>query len=162
MIFLIDGYNVTMNDSATRGAEKEAQRDALVSRLRARGRELLGAGRITVVFDARESLGALAEDAGGVSVVYAPDADTEIVRRCAAAGEGVVVVTDDMRLRARISQDVGRRVEYRGASVVFDAAGRGQVRRRGAGIARETGLPSGANEITEELKRLWLEGEDAE
>lgn len=156
MLFLIDGYNVTMNDPATRDLSKEGQREALLARLAARGRALLGSGSVVVVFDARDQLGVSSETRGSVSARYAPDADTEIVRRAARASGAVAVVTNDMRLRARISQDVSRKVEYRDASVVFEAAGRGEARRDSRPrIAREEGLPSGANEITEELKRLW-------
>ena len=53
MRYLIDGHNVTMRDPATRGLSTEEQRDALVRRLATRGAQLLGAGRITVVFDGR-------------------------------------------------------------------------------------------------------------
>jgi predicted RNA-binding protein with PIN domain len=156
MLFLIDGYNVTMQDPATRDLSKEGQRDALAARMAARGAALLGKGRIAVVFDAHDQLGVSSESRGPVKLVYATDADTEIVRRCAAATEAVVVVTDDMRQRARISQDVARRVEYRGASACFDAAGRGADRKdRRSGVAREEGLPRGANDITNEMKRIW-------
>ncbi len=161
MLFLVDGYNVTMNDPATRGASKEAQRDALLRRLGASGRAMLGAGTIVAVFDAREQLGLSSERVAGVSAVFAPDADTEIVRRCGRANEAVVVVSNDMRLRARISQDVARRVEYRDASSVFEGAGRGEARRdKRPQVAREEGLPSGANDITAELKKLWLDEDD--
>lgn len=156
MLFLVDGYNVTMADPATRELGKEAMRDALTARLAARGAALLGTGAVVVVFDARESLGVSSETVGAVKAVYAADADTEIVRRAAAANEQVVVVTNDLRLRARVSQDVARRVEYRDATVCFDAAeGPRRPAKRGR-IARETGLPKGANDITAELKDLWL------
>lgn len=156
MLYLIDGYNVTMNDPATRDLSKEGQRDGLAARLAVRGGSQLGAGTIVIVFDARENYGVSTEQRGGVRLVFAPDADTEIVRRCSAANGAVTVVSDDMRLRARISQDVTRRVEYRGSSTCFDAAGRGVARKdRRPGIARDEGLPSGANEITRELKELW-------
>lgn len=156
MLILVDGYNVTMKDPATRDRDKEAQRDALVHRLATRGSALLGKGSIVVVFDSRDRFGLSSETCGTVKVVYATDADSEIVRRCDAAGEHVVVVTDDMRQRARISQDVSRRVEYRGASTCFDAAGRGPQRKdRRPRITRETGLPADADEITKDLMDTW-------
>lgn len=159
MVFLVDGYNVAMADPDTRDMDKERMRSDLVARLATRGRGLLGAGRVVVVFDAREQYGLSAEVVAGVHVVYAADADSEIVRRAAAASEQVVVVTNDMRLRARLSQDVGRHVEYRDASSCFAAASPRVGKRARGGIARETGLPKGANDITEELKKLWLDDE---
>jgi hypothetical protein len=73
----------------------------------------------------------------------------------------VVVVTDDLRLRARISQDVGRHVEYRDGSTVFAETMAGAVHAsRKAPLARDAGLPRGANKITEELKDLWLNEDD--
>ena len=59
-----------------------------------------------------------------------------------------------------MSQDVSRRVEYRDAAACFDRADgprRGGKRER---IARESGLPKGANDITSELKKLWLSEDD--
>ncbi len=88
-------------------------------------------------------------------------ADDEIVRRCAGATGRVVVVTDDLRLRARISQDVGRHVEYRDGSSVFAETLQDRVAHVSrAPVARDAGLPPGANKITEELKDLWLTEDD--
>lgn len=154
MLFLVDGYNVTMRDPASAGLSKEAQRDQLASRLRTSGKTLLGAGPIVVVFDARALLGRTSEPAGQVTVVYAPDADDEIVRRAAEGRGKVVVVTDDMRLRARISQDVSRRVEYRDSSAVFASAK--PVRKDVAARRKKDGdLPTDAEAITKEMKRLF-------
>jgi len=51
-------------------------------------------------------------------------------------------------------------VEVREASTCFDAA-RGKPRPKSRGsIARDSGLPRGANAITRELKDLWLGEED--
>lgn len=160
MVFLVDGYNVAMADPDTRDLDKERMRSELVARLGARGRGLLGSGRIVVVFDARGQYGLSTEVLAGVNVVYAADADTEIVRRADAAREQVVVVTNDMRLRARVSQDVGRQVEYRDASSCFASATVPARKDARGGIARETGLPKGANDITEELKKLWLDDDE--
>ena len=71
------------------------------------------------------------------------------------------MVTSDMRLRARISQDVGRHVRFWDSSEVFDDALSARSRKASSTrIARESGVPNGANEITEELKKLWLSEED--
>ena len=49
MLYLVDGYNVTRRDPATSELSLLGQRDALVARLRVRGRDLLGnAGRLSL------------------------------------------------------------------------------------------------------------------
>ena len=161
MLLLVDGYNVTMRDPATSGRSKEGQREELLARLRVHARHLAPGGTIVVVFDARSALGSSSGSEGSVKVVYANVADDEIARRCCGAIGRVVVVTDDLRLRARISQDVGRHVEYRDGSSVFAGtiAGASPASRK-TPLARETGLPPGANKITEELKDLWLTEDD--
>lgn len=160
MLFLIDGYNVAMADPETRELAKEPMREALVGRLARGAAGLLGKGSVVVVFDAREQLGHTAQTVGSVRVVYATDADTEIVRRAGAAREHVVVVSNDMRLRARLSQDVTRRVEYRDASTCFEGATPSRRGSSGSAVRRDSGLPNDADAITAELKKLWLPGED--
>jgi predicted RNA-binding protein with PIN domain len=160
MLLLVDGYNVTMRDPATSGRSKESQREELLARLRVHARRLAPGGTIVVVFDAHSELGRSAGPEGSVKVVYAHNADDEIVRRCCGAIGRVVVVTDDLRMRARISQDVGRHVEYRDGSSVFADRIAGPTASRKASVARDEGLPSGANKITEELKDLWLTEDD--
>ncbi len=168
MLVLVDGYNVTMRDPALADRSKQAQREALTQRLRAIAGRIAPKGRVVVVFDARESLGASAESHGAVRVVYAADADTEIVRRAASATGQVAVYTADLRLRARLSQDVGRHVEYRDVSALFVGtrigAGKGPGQSAGRSGARpphagEVGLPPGAKDITAELEELWLDDE---
>lgn len=157
MLVLVDGYNVTMRDPALAGRSKQAQRDALTERLRALAGRIAPRGRVVCVFDARESLGASAESHGSVRVVYATDADTEIVTRASSATGRVVVYTDDLRLRARLSQDVGRHLEYRDVSALFAGASRGGGDR--PQHAGEERLPKGAKDITAELEELWLDDE---
>ena len=162
MLLLVDGYNVTMRDPATSGRSKETQREDLLARLRVHARALAPGGSVVVVFDAHRTLGRSSGSEGGpVKAVYASVADDEIVRRCAGAVGRVVVVTDDLRMRARISQDVGRHVEYRDSSSVFaeNLAEASRAARR-TSVARDSGLPPGANKITEELKDLWLSEDD--
>jgi predicted RNA-binding protein with PIN domain len=157
MLYLVDGYNVTMRDPATSGRSKEGQREELLARLRVHGQRLAPGGAVVVVFDAHSALGRSSGEGGSVKAVFASVADDEIVRRCGGAVGRVVVVTDDLRLRARISQDVGRHVEYRdGSSVFAETLTAASHASRRAPIARDTGLPPGANKITEELKDLWL------
>lgn len=157
MLLLVDGYNVTMRDPATSGRSKEGQRDELLARLRVHAPRLAPGGKVVVVFDAHSALGHSSDSGGSVKVVYASVADDEIVRRCGGAIGRVVVVTDDLRLRARLSQDVGRHVEYRdGSTVHAETIAATSSRSRKAPVAREVGLPPGANKITEELKDLWV------
>ncbi len=158
MLVLVDGYNVTMRDPATSGRSKETQREELLARLRVHAARVAPRGEIVVVFDAHDSLGISSGDTHPVREVFSASADDEIVRRCGRAKGQVVVVTDDLRLRARISQDVGRHVEYRDGSSVYaeTLAGASDKAPRKAPLARDEGLPRGANDITAELKDLWL------
>jgi uncharacterized protein YaiI (UPF0178 family) len=88
-----------------------------------------------------------------VKVRYArsPESADDLIARLAANGD-VTVVTSDGGL--------ARRVESTGAAVVpsarcFEGA-HGRRRRGGRYPASTVGLPAGANEITRELKDLWL------
>ena len=161
MLFLVDGYNVTRRDPATRSLQLESQRDALVARLRARGGDLLGSGRIVVVFDGEGGPGLSTGGDVPVEVVYAHErsADDEIVRIAAAAQGGVAVVSSDRGLVERVRTH-GRDAIAREASCCFDGA-RAAGRRGSRGtIAREAGLPKGANAITRELKGIWLDNDE--
>lgn len=165
MLILVDGYNVTRQDPATRDLSIEQQRDALTRRIKTRGSALLGRGRIVIVFDARDGIaGGTGESSAGVRVVYActRSADDEIVALATKAAEKVVVVSDDRELLGRVRVHAPHGVEALPASRCFDsAAGQARAKRR-APIAREGGLPPGANKITQELKDLWLNGEEDE
>jgi len=161
MLLLVDGYNVTMRDPDASGLSKQDQREALLARLRVHAQRLAPGGEIVVVFDAHDSLGRVSSSERPVRAVFASVADDEIVRRCANAKGKVAVVTDDLRLRARISQDVGRGVEYRGVATVFATALKSTPGPAGKKrTPRDIGLPRGANAITEELKDLWLTEDD--
>jgi predicted RNA-binding protein with PIN domain len=168
MLFLVDGYNVTKGDPATQGLTLESQREALVARLRVRGLQLLGKGRIVVVFDGdagRVQGGDLGRAATHpVDVVFSRggSADDAIVERAALAREaGVCVVTSDRGLADRVREHVGAQVGIRPREVVFESArGAASAKKRRGSVAREAGLPPGANSITEEMKRHWLDGEE--
>ncbi len=152
MRFLIDGYNVTMCDPATRELAAGEQRSALARRLGARGRELLGAGAITIVWDGRSD--GHGGSSGPVTERYAGDvtADEMIV---ALATPGDTVVTSDREVAERAT---ARGAQVRGADVVFEAATGTRPKRRRR--AADAGLPPGANDITRELKDLWLKDEE--
>ncbi len=154
MRYLVDGYNVTMNDPATRGLGAGEQRDALVARLAVRAQALLGAGRITVAFDGRpDGAGATGS---GIDVRFSGDesADDVIVRLAAAERGSVTVVTSDRELSDRVRAESSAVVL--GAEALFDTV-RPARRTRGRYPAASAGLPKGANKVTEELKKLWLQ-----
>ena len=162
MLILVDGYNVTRRDPATGGLSLIEQREALVARLRVRGRDLLGTGRIIVVFDGQNGPGLSTGGGVPVEIIYAHkhNADDEIVRIAGNATEKVVVVTSDRELVARVRAKAAGESEGREASVCFESA-RGKPRSKARGsIARDAGLPRGANAITRELKDLWLKDDD--
>lgn len=165
MLYLVDGYNITKADPATRSLSLEAQRDALVARLRARGRELLGDGRIVVVFDGAGGAGSSITQGVPVEIRFSRDetADDLLARLAAGAGSRVVLVSSDRELSGRVAVHAARGMETRGRETLFDAAGRGRARRGGSRYPASTvGLPRGANKVTEELKALWLPGDDAD
>ena len=151
MLFIVDGYNVTRRDSATSALSLEQQREALVARLRVRGRELLGNGRIVVVFDGEGGPGLSTGGGVPVEIVYAHkhSADDEIVRIASRAKGAVVVVSSDRDLGRRASERATASVEVREASTclrvgdvlgifVFDLAriaGNGRNQQRGDHLA---------------------------
>lgn len=164
MLYLVDGYNVTHRDPATGSLSLLEQREALVARLRVRGRDLLGSGRIVVVFDGEGGPGLSTGGGVPVEIVYAHarSADDEIVRIAGASKDRVAIVSSDRGLMERAQAHAGARLEARDSSCCFEGAGKGSKRKtssRGS-IARDAGLPRGAGSITRELKDLWLGGDE--
>ncbi len=159
MLHLVDGYNVTRADDATRRLHPDDQRSALMRRLGARGAGLLGRGRIVVVWDK----GHLAEDldVAGVEAVYSLDrtADDVIVDLAEAHGGPVTVVSSDRELGARVRERAGRGAIVLGCSTLFESARPTRAKRRPVRDAYG-GLPPGHAEITRELEGVWLAGED--
>ena len=163
MLFFVDGYNVTRSDPATRDLDLESQRDHLVRRLRARGGPMLGAGRIVVMFDAAQGAPTAAENTAPLTVVFTRTgtADDAIVKAVANTAEKVVVVSNDRELLERVRIHAKGPVESRPASACYEEAGKGSSRKgKKPSPRRDTGVPRGANAITEELKRIWLDKED--
>ena len=164
MLYLVDGYNVTHRDPATSGFSLREQRDALEARLRVRGHDLLGVGRIVVVFDGEGGPGLSTGGSAPVELVYAHSgsADDAIVKLAARAKGPVTVVSADRGLMDRAQAQAGARLTARDPSCCFEAAGKGASRKKRArgGIARDEGVPRGGNAITREMKDLWLTGED--
>lgn len=168
MLFLVDGYNVTKGDPATQGLTLEDQREALIARLRARGEQMLGRGRIVVVFDgdpmtahgsAHERLATYPIEVAFSRGVTADDA---IVKRATrAASELMCLVSSDRGLAGRLRDHLGKRLEVRPREVAYESArGQASARPARAETAREAGLPRNAASITEELKRHWLTDEE--
>jgi len=164
MLYLVDGYNVTKADPATRDLSLQDQRESLVRRMGARAGVLLGSGRVVIVFDGGGVHG-LARAGGTVEVAFSragEKADDVIVRRAAAEVGGVTLVTDDLEIEQRARTHRGGRVTRRMTrSSVFEGASmraRGSTRR---GARSGMGVPPGGNAITKELKDLWLtDGEE--
>ncbi len=163
MLYLIDGYNVTRSDPATRDRSLEEQREGLLARLRSRGRDLLGAGRIIVVFDGAGGSGVSRVPGSPVEVRFSRDAtaDDEIAALAASSRESICLVTSDSDLRERVRAHATGSVTVKPREALYDAAGRGSRRTRGGRFPGSTaGMPKGANRITEELKKLWLDDEE--
>jgi predicted RNA-binding protein with PIN domain len=159
MLFLIDGYNVTRADDATRRLLPDDQRLALMRRLAARGRGLLGAGRIVVVWDKGHRAGD--EDLGGVEAVFSLDgiADDVIVRMAEAEPGPVTIVTADRELKSRVRERKGRSTVVLATSTLFEDAQQTHAKRREPRRDAQGGLPKGHAAITKELEEVWLSEE---
>jgi predicted RNA-binding protein with PIN domain len=163
VLYLVDGYNVTKADPATRDLELEEQRQELVRRLGARSTVLFGRGRVVIVFDGA-SVHGMPKAGGGPEVVFSrsgEQADDVIVRLAAAESGAVTLVTDDLEIEQRVRSYRGARATARlPRSSAFDAAKR---RARGSGDRIPVGglgTPPGGNAITKELKDLWLKDDE--
>jgi predicted RNA-binding protein with PIN domain len=159
MLFLVDGYNVTRADEATRHLLPNDMRLALMRRLAARGRGLLGAGRIVVVWDKGHNAGD--EDIGGVEAVFSLDgiADDLIVRMAETAAGPVTIVTADRELKSRVRERRGRSTVILPTSTLFESAEQTHAKRRPAQRETYGGLPKGHALITKELEDVWLSEE---
>lgn len=156
MLFLVDGYNVTRADEATRRLLPNDMRLALMRRLAARGRGLLGAGRIVVVWDKGHRAGD--EDIGGVEAVFSLDgiADDVIVRMAENEPGPVTIVTADRELKSRVRERKGRATAILPVATLFESAEQAHAKRRPARREAHGGLPAGHAAITRELEDVWL------
>ncbi len=163
MLYLIDGYNVTKADPATRALSLEEQREALIARVRARSPRLLGPGRTVIVFDGEDTHagGHTYATPAGVRFSRGESADDLIVRLAENAEEPVCLVSADAGLVRRLGAKGPGRIEVRDRAVLFEAA-KGRSTRSGAGgIDRDSlGVPPGGNSITRELADIWLQDEE--
>jgi len=156
MLFLVDGYNVTRADDATRRLLPDDQRLALMRRLAARGRGLLGAGRIVVVWDKGHNAGD--ESLPGVEAVFSLGeiADDVIVRMAERESGPVTIVTADRELKSRVRERKGRSTVMLPVATLFDSAEQLHAKRRPSHRQAHGGLPAGHAEITAELEKEWL------
>jgi predicted RNA-binding protein with PIN domain len=162
MLFLIDGYNVTRADDATRRLLPDDQRLELMRRLAARGRGLLGVGRIVVVWD--KGFNAGDESLHGVEAVFSlgESADDVIVRMAERESGPVTIVTADRELKSRVREHKGRSTVTLPTSTLFEDAEQTKAKRRPSARHAHGGLPSGHADITKEMTDVWLpkEGSD--
>jgi predicted RNA-binding protein with PIN domain len=156
MLFLVDGYNVTRADDSTRRLLPDDQRLAFMRRLGARGRGLLGPGRIVVVWD--KGFNAGDESVHGVEAVFSlgETADDIIVRMAEAESGQVTIVTADRELKSRVRERKGRSTVALPVSAVFEAAELTRAKRRTPQREAHGGLPAGHDAITKELEKMWL------
>jgi hypothetical protein len=159
MLFLVDGYNVTRADDVTRNLLPDDQRLALMRRLAARGRGLLGTGRIVVVWDKGHNAGE--ESLPGVEAVFSLGgiADDVIVRMAEHESGPVTIVTADRELKSRVRERKGRATAILPPETLFEGAEQTHAKRRSATRAAYGGLPKGHADITKELERVWLDEE---
>jgi hypothetical protein len=162
MLILVDGYNVTRADDATRTLLPDDQRLALMRRLAARGRGLLGMGRIVVVWDKGHRAGD--EDIGGVEAVFSRDeiADDVIVRMAEAESGPVTIVTADRELKSRVRERKGRSTVMLPCATLFESAEQTHAKRRAPRREAYGGLPKGHADITKELEDVWLPKGDSQ
>lgn len=165
MLILVDGYNVTKGDPATAALSLEEQRDALVARLRTRGAELLGRGRIVVVFDGVSGMG-LSMEPAPAEVRYSRNesADDLIVRLAAREPSALRLITSDAELAERVRAMASVTVEvYKRERAYASARAVGpHAPRQNRETERSLGIPPGGREITRELEKLWLEDHNEE
>jgi len=156
MRYLIDGYNVTRCDPATRDLPLEEQRTALETRMRTRGAALLGKGTYTIIWDGASGAARNNVPAGS-TYTRRPTADDAIVARVRASKERIGVVTSDNELANRCHAVALHGVDVLPSSRLFESSRSPRNAKGGSRkpMSRDVGIPADANKINEELKRLW-------
>ena len=156
MKYLIDGYNVTRRDPATRSLSLEKQRQALEARLRIHGQELLGTADYVIVWDGAGGSARNASKGSKADFTRLDTADDSIVGRVARSPEAVTVVTSDNELANRVRSVAQKGIAVMSSDALFASA----TTKKGASkkkprMSRDVGIPSFANEINRELKEIW-------
>lgn len=184
MFHLIDGYNVTKRDPATRSLSLQAQREALETRMRTRARELIGTTDYLIVWDGAGGTGVARKPSRKSAFTRLDTADDSIVGRVRRAQQRVCVVTSDNGLAERCRSAALHGVDIKPSKMLFEDAlmfagglgstagagkprGKGKARAKGSArdgnngrrkaqhVSPDVGIPKGANKINEELKKIW-------
>jgi predicted RNA-binding protein with PIN domain len=149
--YFIDGYNVIRCADAFAGGSLRDQRERLLRFIEDKRPQGSSNNPVTVVFDGRADVSGPAWG-GSTQVVFSHgrDADTVIKDRVDSLSNPreAVVVTNDRAIQ-RWVRGVGARIL---SCEAFLAAGGGRAPRRGR---PERVDPAAAEDINEELKRLW-------
>jgi predicted RNA-binding protein with PIN domain len=149
MHYFVDGYNVIRCSDAFEGGSLRDQRERLLRFIESRRPEGASSNRVTVVFDGKVDVSSPIWP-GSTKVIFSPgkDADGVIkaqIDRLSNPSESVVVTND---------RAIQRWVRAAGANILsceaFLAAGA-----PGRNVRRVSMLPSEAEAINEELKKIW-------
>lgn len=155
MHYLIDGYNVTRRDPATKDLPLEKQRLELESRLRAKGSVFLGNATYTIVWDAAEGTGTTTAAHGKSEYTRMATADDAIVAKARRATERIGIVTSDNELANRCRSAAAHGADILPAERLFAHAKPKKGRAKNVPLPRDIGIPPNANEINRELKKIW-------
>ena len=133
-----------------------------MARLRVRGRDLLGSGRIVVVFDGEGGPGLSTGGSVPVELVYAHSESADD----ASCDSGEEHGLGHGRLGGpgageRAKAQAGTRAQLRDPRCCFESAGKGCAEEQGTGQHRaRVRHAERGNAITRELKELWLDGDE--
>ena len=166
MFHLIDGYNVTKSDPATRALSLEQQRHALEARMRMHAREFIGTTDYLIIWDGAGGAGTTRARDDKARFTRLDTADDSIVARVQRESRHICVVTSDNGLIARCKSATGAGVDFKPSKTLFEDArmfaalepqGKGarSKPKRAKKSNAEPGIPPFANEINRELKELW-------
>lgn len=122
MFHLIDGYNVTKRDPATRSLSLQAQREALETRMRTRARELIGTTDYLIVWDGAGGTGVARKPSRKSAFTRLDTADDSIVGRVRRAQQRVCVVTSDNGLAERCRSAALHGVDIKPSKMLFEDA----------------------------------------
>jgi hypothetical protein len=150
--YLIDGYNITKSDPATKTFPLEQQREILESRLRTQSKTLLGASSsYTLVWDGSGGVGVVHDKDPNTAFARTQSADDYIVQMVKKDGLHIGLITNDANLIARGKEAIGRgTLTVLPSSRLFEAitARKKTNQDKSDQMSRNIGLPSGADDIT--------------
>jgi predicted RNA-binding protein with PIN domain len=164
MFHVIDGYNVTKRDPATRELSLEDQRHALEARMRTRARTAIGTTDYLIIWDGAGGKGIVHANSNHVRFTRLDTADDAIVARVREENRRVCIVTSDNGLVRRCKSAATQGVEIKPSDILFEDAPlfaalkpetTGKQPRHRKSSNAEPGIPPFANEINQELKNIW-------